>query len=88
MAVQVKRGVPIPPRNIGSGGRRGQCNLYPWDDLQPGDAFDVPLEGSGLSELRQLQRRMDPLASYHFGRGGYCTRIIRAENLVRVWRLK
>lgn len=79
--ITIQKGVPLPPTQEVVAKSR-----YPWDLMQVGDSFLVPLEEGKTA--RQLMQRISPAASRHAARTGrkYALRIV--EDGVRIWRVE
>lgn len=79
MSFQISKGIAIPPRTIPNAGPRQ--SKYPLDDMEPGDSFDIPVEGD--KQARQKQSQFSSLAKTR--KIKLVTRYLAAEGLLRVW---
>lgn len=84
----VKKNVPLPQQRASK-----LAPIYPFNLMEPGDCFDVPVKGD--EKPNRVQARV--LAAFHTYRsrqpekwGDYklTTLYVADENLVRVWLLK
>ena len=84
--MKIERGIPIPPPNLGGGGRpKKAATRVPWIDLKVGDSVLVKCPRERLYAI-QIQlatsgRRVGDLRGAKF-----TTR--RVEDGVRVWRVE
>ena len=77
---EIRKGVPVPLAYDAHGGRK-----YPWDELEVGDSFVVPLDGKTYSMRRSRLTASSRLAEIRLGRKF----VFRAvPEGVGVWRTK
>ena len=72
-------GTPPPPLTL------RERRRYPWDDMDVGDSFFVPVR-PGETEL-ELQTSMGSNASHTGAKRGTKYRVIQETGGVRVWRV-
>lgn len=80
MSIVIEKGVVQPPyRSPGGGGRP----KYPWDDLEVGDSFAVPVKAG---DLLQAYRSIQVSGHYALVRRGKKFRVVEMAPGLRVWR--
>lgn len=72
--LKIERGIPVPER---------RKRKYPFEDMQPGDSFEVPLNGDTL--FRTRSRIQGSMA--HFRTKGWSFTTRKTDTGIRVWRL-
>ena len=75
---EIKKGIEMPTK------RRGKI-IFPWEDLEVGDCFDIPTEG-----IRR--RRPAVFASLHIfnkiNGKNYKITTQKVDDFIRVWRIE
>ena len=71
---EIKKGIPMPDKQL-------VFRSYPWRDLEIGDCFDVPLDRPGMTSVRPSLFSVGKKTGRKFS-----TKILRSENVLRVWR--
>lgn len=82
-AIKVDKGIPRPR----GAGRRGGTK-YPWEDMQVGDSFAVPLRGRPASAVQAGLTSSKSGAQKKYGHK-YVTSVVDEDGVrvVRVWRV-
>ena len=67
--------------------KRGRRAIYPWEQMEVGDSFFVPVEGDN-EQFAKKSRSITATASARFnsGKGRYITRTLKDG--IRVWRVE
>lgn len=81
----IEKGIPIPPPSRG-----GRPAKYPFNGMQIGESFSVPLSGEmhpngGDMAYQRLKNAAVRRAKTHGGE--YRIRTLRGEGVVRCWRI-
>ena len=78
---QIERDIPIPPRAV-----RKSSSLYPFEDMQVGDSFLVPLNGAKVELVRgRIQNQLTRFRKADSAKK-FSMRVI--EGGIRVWRIE
>lgn len=81
--IKVEKNIPIPHTR-----RSGAIDRYPFDQLEPGDSFLIPLHLTGEKEAdNKTKLRSTGVVSYatHKYKHKYATRLVEGGR--RVWRI-
>jgi hypothetical protein len=87
MGITIDKNIPIPA----AAGRTGRPSLYPFESMEVGDSFAVPLAGEtwGFSKNDKNLTRLSN-SSGIFGKKHnrkFITRTFKDEGVVRCWRI-
>ena len=90
MTYVIEKKIPIP-----APGRDRKCRKYPFDKMQAGDSFAVPLSGEITSAGKNgpydkaLVRVRSAACGFSRKRGcKFTVRTLKDEGVIRVWRVK
>jgi len=81
--IKVEKNIPIPHTK-----RENAVNKYPFDQLEPGDSFLMPIHFTGEKEAdKKAKPRSTGVVSYaaHKYKHKYATRLVEGGR--RVWRI-
>lgn len=85
--IEIEKGIPLPE----SAPRGSQ---YPFEFMEVGDSFKVPIEEPGKGETKSIKRTSSQIgsAARHFRRKHpeykFVVRMIKKEGIIRCWRMK
>lgn len=73
---KIQKNIPIPTKDA-----RGRKKLYPFDDMEVGDSFAVP-----LIKKRSISCAVSQEHKKHQGERRFSVRVLKNE--IRIWRVQ
>lgn len=79
---EIKKGIPIPERPQ-------NARVYPWEGMEHGDCFDVPLDGKHKESARKnVASQANKYRKASGAAFDVVTRLVDENTVLRVWLVK